>query len=76
MQNVTLSSTLNMADFSKVPGNLLDLPLEVRAEMAMRAAFQKLVKESALLGRPLYLWRDSKVVAVPAQELLNELNKQ
>lgn len=44
--------------------------------MAMRAAFQKLVKESALLGRPLYLWRDSKVVAVPAEKLLKELNKQ
>ncbi len=44
--------------------------------MAMKEAFQKLVKESARLGRPLYLWRNNKVVAVPAEELLNELNKQ
>ena len=61
-----------MADFSKVPAEILDLPLEVRAEMAMKAAFQKLVKESARLGRPLYFWRDGKVVGVPAEELLKQ----
>ena len=40
--------------------------------MAMKAAFQKLVKESARLGRPLYFWRDGKVVGVPAEELLKQ----
>jgi hypothetical protein len=58
-----------MAD---VQTEILNLPLKVRAEMAMQDAFQKLVKESARLGRPLYFWRDGKVVAIPAEELLKQ----
>jgi hypothetical protein len=48
---------------------ILKLPLEVRAEMAMKAAFEKVVEEHIRSGRPIHIWRDGKVVAVSAQEL-------
>jgi hypothetical protein len=44
----------------KPPPNVLDLPLEERAEMALKAAVEKLVVEHARLGlgahpsRPFY----------------------
>ncbi len=57
---------------SNVPKNILALPLEVRAEMAMKAAVKKVIQEHARLGRPLILWRNGKVVAVPANEVLKE----
>ena len=52
------------------PPNLLDLPLLDRAQMVMKAAIEKVIEEHAREGLPLYLWRDGKVVAVPAKELL------
>lgn len=61
---------------TKVPTSILELPLEVRAEMAMKAAVKKVIQEHARLGRPLILWRDGKVVAVPAQDLLEESKAQ
>ena len=48
---------------------LLKLPLEVRAEMALKAAVEKVVESHVREGRPLYIWRDGKVVEVSAQEL-------
>ena len=53
----------------KPPKNVLDLPLLDRAEMAMKAALEKVIEEHAREGLPLYLWRHGKVVAVPAGEL-------
>jgi hypothetical protein len=51
------------------PPNVLALPLEVRAEMAMREAFENLVEEYAREGRSLVLWRDGQVVEIPAEEI-------
>ncbi|HKW64516.1 MAG TPA: hypothetical protein VJN89_18330 [Candidatus Acidoferrum sp.] len=53
----------------KPPANVLELPLLDRAEMAMKAAIERVVEEHAREGLPLYVWRDGKVVAVPAEEL-------
>lgn len=53
----------------KTPPNVLELPLEERALMAMKAAVEKAIEEHAREGLPLYIWRDGKVVAVPAEEL-------
>jgi hypothetical protein len=55
----------------KSPPNMLDLPLEERAFLALKAAFEKVVEEHAREGLPVYIWRDGKVVAVPAEELRN-----
>jgi len=49
--------------------NVLDLPLEVRAEMALKAAVEKVVEDHIRSGRPIHIWRDGKVVEVSAQEL-------
>lgn len=54
----------------KPPPNILDLPLEVRALMALEAAVEEVIEEHAREGLPLYVWRDGRVVAVPAKELL------
>jgi len=49
--------------------NVFELPLLERSEMATKAAMEKLIDEHAREGLPLYIWRDGKVVAVPAKEL-------
>ena len=51
------------------PVKILDLPLLERAEMAMRAAMERVIEEHIREGLPLYIWRDGKVVAVPPEEL-------
>ena len=44
---------------------------EERALLALRAAVEKAIEEHAREGLPMYIWRDGKVVAVPAEELRN-----
>ena len=53
----------------KPPPNVLELPLHERALMALKAAVEEVIEEHAREGLPLYIWRDGKVVAVPAEEL-------
>jgi len=53
----------------KPPPNVLDLPLQERATMALEAAVEKVIEEHIREGLPLYIWRDGKVVAVPTEEL-------
>jgi len=47
---------------TKPPANVLELPLEQRAEMAFKAAVEKVIVEHARQGWPMYIWRDGKVV--------------
>ena len=54
---------------TKPPANVLDLPLQQRAEMALKAAVEKVIVEHARQGLPIYIWRDGKVVEVPPEEL-------
>jgi hypothetical protein len=61
-----------MNRISKLSPEILKLPLHVRAEMAMKAAFEKVVQEHIHSGRPLHILRDGEVVAVPAEELRKE----
>ena len=58
-----------MGNLTKPPTNILELPLAERAEMALKAAVEKVVESHVRDGRPLYIWRDGKVIEVPAQEL-------
>jgi hypothetical protein len=53
----------------KPSADILNLPLAVRAEMALKEAVQEVVEEHIRDGRPLYIWRDGKVVALSPQEL-------
>lgn len=54
---------------TKPPTNVLELPLEQRAEMALKVAVEKVIVEHARQGLPIYIWRDGKVVEVLAEEL-------
>jgi hypothetical protein len=51
------------------PIDVLSIPVEDRPLHAFRAAVADVIEEHARLGLPLYIWRDGKVVAVPAEEL-------
>lgn len=55
---------------TKPPANVLSLPLEQRAEMALKAAVEEVIVEHARKGLPIHIWRDGKVVAVRPDELL------
>ena len=57
---------------TKPPKNVLALPLEQRAEMALKAAVQKVIVEHARQGLPIYIWRDGKVVELSPEELRAE----
>jgi len=54
---------------TKLPANILELPLSERGLMALKAAVEKVIDEHAREGLPLYTWCDGKIVAVPAEEL-------
>jgi len=54
------------------PVNILDLPLEERALMALKEAVDEVIESRVRAGLPLYIWRDGKVVAVPAEELRSQ----
>lgn len=60
---------------NSLPGNISDLPLNVRAEMALREAVREALEENVRLGLPAYIWRDGKVVAVPPEEIKEFLAK-
>jgi hypothetical protein len=53
----------------KPPPDVFELPLLERAALATQAAMEEVIEEHAREGLPLYIWRDGKVVAVPAEEL-------
>ncbi len=57
---------------TKPPTNVLELPLEERAELALKAAVEKVIVEHARQGLPIYVWRDGRVVEVPPDELRAE----
>ena len=44
-------------------------PLAKKAQRALRAAMVKVVEENRRLGLPLVMWRDGKVVHVPANKV-------
>jgi hypothetical protein len=53
----------------KPPLSVLELPMEIRAEMAMKAAVERLIEEHAREGRSIFIWQDGKVVEITAEEL-------
>jgi hypothetical protein len=56
--------------------SILRLPLEKRAELAMREAVDEVIAEHARLGLPLYIGRDGKVVKLSPSKVrgLSRLN--
>jgi hypothetical protein len=60
----------------KPPANVLELPLIERAEMALKAAVEKVWEEHAREGLPIYVLRDGKIVEVSPEEIRSELAKR
>jgi hypothetical protein len=44
--------------------------------MALKAAVEKVMEEHAREGMPIYIWRDGRVVEVPAEELRMRLSNR
>ena len=57
---------------TKPPANVLELPLEQRAELAFKAAVEEVIVEHARQGLPIYIWREGKVVELSPEELREE----
>lgn len=60
----------------EIPASVLELPLDVRAMMAMREAVRKALEEHAREGRPAYIGQDGKVVALSPDEIRSFLAEQ
>jgi hypothetical protein len=60
----------------KPPANVLELPLIVRAEMALKAAVEKVWEEHAREGFPIYVLLDGKKVEISPEELRIRLSKR
>lgn len=57
---------------TKVPANVLELPIPERGLIALRAAVKKTIEEHAREGVPIYVWCDGKVVEIPPDQLAAE----
>jgi hypothetical protein len=55
--------------------NVLDLPLEERAEIAFKAAVRKALEARARKGLPVCIWRDGKVVELSPEEVLESIGR-
>lgn len=58
---------------AKVPKEILELPLDVRAEMALMDAYETAMEEHIRWNLPMHFWKDGKVIEVPVEELRKEL---
>lgn len=47
-----------------------NLPLETKAEMALKEAVAEALAEHKLRGHPIVVWRDGKVVTIPPEEIV------
>jgi hypothetical protein len=55
---------------NKVREDVRDLPLKVKAEMALKEAVAEAIAEHKRRGNPIAIWRDGKVVVIPAEEIV------
>jgi hypothetical protein len=58
-----------MAANTRTPRNILRLPLQKRAELALHKAVEGVIREHARLGLPLYIGRNGKVVKLPPSKV-------
>lgn len=58
-----------MENLTKPSADILKLPLEVRAEMAIKAAFKGVVARALRDRRSIHIWEDDKIVEVSGDGL-------
>lgn len=56
---------------NKPSKNVMQLPLEKRAEIAFKIAVAKAIDEHVRLGLPIYIWRNGKVVELSPKKVRN-----
>jgi hypothetical protein len=56
---------------SKPSQDVLRLPIEKRAEIAIKVAVAKAIDEHTRLGLPIYIWRNNRVVKLPSHQTLS-----
>lgn len=49
----------------KIPKNVMDLPLEERAFLALKEAVKDAIEENWRRGVPVYVWKNGEVVELP-----------
>ena len=54
---------------SSLPQDVLELPLEQRALLALKAAVKEAIAERTREGLPVYVWSGGKVVDLAARKL-------
>ena len=52
-----------------VDKRLFDMPMAARAEEALTKAVAKAIAEHKLTGDPIVVWRDGRVVKIPADQI-------
>ena len=50
--------------------SLKDIPLDVRAEMALKEAVADAIANHKRQGHPIAVWRDGKIVLIPPEEIV------
>lgn len=48
---------------------LKDIPLDIRAEMALKEAVADAIAEHKRQGHPVAVWRDGKTILIPPEEI-------
>jgi hypothetical protein len=61
---------------SKPSREVLQLPIEKRAEIAFKVAVAKAIDEHTRLGLPVYVWRNSKVVKLSPNKTNKSLRRR
>ena len=54
----------------KIGKNIRDLPLKVKAEMALKEAVAEAIAEHKRQGNPIAVWRNGKAVWIPPEEIV------
>ena len=49
--------------------NLTDIPIGMRAEEALKKAFADVIADHKRFGDSIVIWRDGKVVKIPADQI-------
>ena len=58
------------------PENVMELPLDVRAMLALQAAVENAMEEHMREGRPFYIYRDGKTVGLTHEEMKAILDRR
>ena len=54
----------------KIVKDIRDLPLKVKAEMALKEAVAEAIAEHKRQGNPIAVWRNGKAVWIPPEEIV------